>query len=281
VYRMKLFTQDTDYTNTISYAIGLTGKYENPVIFHCFWNGELSQKHFYSILSCYYFNVHKKQNKNKIILWVENNHPNKYNAEIEKYAEIKEFSLDSEIDSTQFVESPFYYNKELSFYSDVIRYLLLYNYGGTWFDLDCFFLRSFDPLFCHFENEICVYQWERQCYPNGAIYICLEPRNEKMKKIIEFIIERGCGWGFQEAGLNYDLPLDLLVLPCSWFDASWVYPYIHTSQLFYSTDESYNFDNFFQGAFCYHWHNQWNTPISNTSIMAQLVDIIQTELQCN
>ena len=43
-----------------------------------------------------------------------------------------------------------------------------------------------------------------------------------MKKNIEFILKRNRGWGFQEALLSYDLPLDILVLPCSWFDASWI-----------------------------------------------------------
>ena len=101
------------------------------------------------------------------------------------------------------------FNRELSFYSDVVRYLLLHNYGGTWFDLDCFILRSFDPIFSNFENEICVYQWENQNYPNGAIFVSLEPRSEKMRKNIEFIIQRNRGWGFQEAGLTYDLPLSV------------------------------------------------------------------------
>ena len=43
-----------------------------------------------------------------------------------------------------------------------------------------------------------------------------------MKKNIEFIINRNRGWGFQEAELTYELPLDLLVLPCNWFDPIWL-----------------------------------------------------------
>ena len=82
------------------------------------------------------------------------------------------------------IKNNFYYNKSLSFYSDVVRYLLLYNYGGVWFDLDCFILRNFDPIFSNFENEICVYQWENQYYPNGAIYISLEPNSLKMNLLL-------------------------------------------------------------------------------------------------
>jgi hypothetical protein len=278
---MKLLTIKTDYAETINIAINLQGNYNKPVIFHCYWHGNLNEKHLYSILSCYYFNVYR--NKHKIILWLENNIPNKYNTEIEKYAQIRYFSLISEKTNTDFIKNNFYYNKSLSFYSDFVRTLLLYNYGGVWFDLDCFILRNFDPIFSNFENEICVYQWENQYYPNNAIYISLEPKSLKMKKNIEFIIERNCGWGFQEAQLTYNLPLDMLVLPCSWFDANWIdNPYnierCNFDNFFKNTDKQYNFDNFFNGSFCYHWHNNWNNTVEDNSIIIQLVKIIQNNL---
>lgn len=88
---MKIFNNNSDYTETIDIAKNLEGEYNKSVFFHCYWNGELNEKHLYSILSCYYFNVHK--NKHKIILWLENNVSNEYNIEIEKYAEIRYFSF--------------------------------------------------------------------------------------------------------------------------------------------------------------------------------------------
>jgi hypothetical protein len=275
---MKLLINTTDYNETIRIAHNIIGEYTKSVIFHCYWNGNLNEKHLYSILSCYYFNVYK--NKHKIILWLENNTPNNINTEIEKYAEIRYFKLNDEINNTNFIKTKFYYNKKLSYYSDVVRYLLLYNYGGIWFDLDCFFLRNFDPIFYYFENEICVYQWENQYYPNGAIYISLEPKSEKMKKNIEFIINRNRGWGFQEAYLTYDLELDMLVLPCCWFDASWINnPYdITIFCVFKDTNIIYDFNNFFRGAFCYHWHNQWDEKIHDNSMIMQLVNIIYNNL---
>lgn len=276
---MKLLTNTTDYTETIHIAFHLQGEYTKPVIFHCYWNGALNEKHLYSILSCYYFNVYK--NKHKIILWLENNTANEYNTEIEKYAEIQYFSLSDEMHKTNFIKNYRYNFSQITYYSDFVRNLFLYNYGGVWFDLDCFFLRNFDPIFIHFENEICVYQWETQNYPNNAIYISLEPKSEKMKKNIEFIMNRNSGWGFQEAQLTYDLPLDMLVLPCSWFNADWIQnPYnIGTINFFENTDKYYNFDNFYKGAFCYHWHNKWNKKTEENSIIIQLVKIIRMNLQ--
>lgn len=281
---MKLLVDTTDYDKTIKLAHQLNCvhncQYENvsPVTFHCFWHGKLDKKHLYSIMSCYFFNV--LNNKHKIILWLENNVPNKFNVEIQKYAEIKNFFFNKEIFNTNFIKKPFYYKKNLSFYSDVVRYLLLYNYGGVWFDLDCFFLRPFDPLFFNYGNEICVYQWEEHNFPNGAIFISLEQKSDKLRQNIEFIIKNNKGWGFQEANLTYDLPLDMLVLPCSWFDGGWIknsYD-IYFEHFFKKTLGKYNFDNFFAGSFCFHWHNKWDAKIHRKSVCMRLVNIIKNKI---
>jgi len=275
---MKLLKNITDYTETIQLASKLSGEYTKPVIFHCYWHGPLNEKHFYSILSCYFFNVYK--NKHKIVLWLENNTPNQYNTEIEKYAEIRSFSLNDEKNNAGFIKEYQCGFSHITFYSDFARNLLLYNYGGVWFDLDCLFLRSFDPIFCNYESEICLYQWENQNYPNNAIYMSLEAKSEKMKKNIQYIIDRRRGWGFQEADLTYDLPLDMLVLPCSWFDAGWIANPSNTSfeTFFDDVDKDYNFDNFFKGSFCYHWHNKWHKKIGDNSVFAQLIKIIQKSI---
>jgi hypothetical protein len=278
---MKLLTNSIDYTDTIKLVFDIEEKiYDKSVIFHFYWNGNLNEKCVYSVLSCYYFNVYK--NKHKIIVWLENNTSNTYNEEISKYAEIRYFSLQDEQLNTGFVKDNVYYNKSvLELYSDFVRSLLLYNYGGVWLDLDCFVLRSFDPLFCKFENEICLYRWENQNYPNNAVYMSLTPKSEKMKNNMMFLIDRCRGWGCYEAGLAFDVPLDYLILPCSWFDADFIetpYRSITRTYFFRKTDHVFNFDNFYKGSFCYHWHNQWNTEIENDSIINQLVKIIEANL---
>ncbi len=97
---------------------------------------------------------------------------------------------------------------------------------------------------------------------------------------MKFIINRNRGWGFQAANLTYDLALDMLVLPCSWFDADWIMNPcdIGCVKFFENTDKQYNFDTFFKGSFCYHWHNKWNNKIHDNSIFMQLVKIIETTL---
>lgn len=286
---MHLLTYITDYETTIKMApVQLEERVQQKeVLFHSYWNGPLNEKHLYSIQSCYYFNCFPKKEeerkeektRNKIILWLENDtSANPVYKKIEQYAEIRLFCLPDQLKESVFLENRhFRYNPAISFYSDLVRYLLLYNYGGCWFDLDCLFLRSFDPLFRRFGQEICVYQWENQAYPNGAIYISLEARSDKLKRAIELIVRRGQGWGFQEAKLTYNTDMDLLVLPCSWFDGGWIpNPYkISFQHLFLPTHQRYDFTTFFPGAFCFHWHNKWNQPIHATSIMQQLMTAIQ------
>lgn len=279
---MRLLYNTTDFNKTIKFAAELRDSYDKSVIFHSYWNGNLNKKHLYSVLSCYYFNVLNQ--KHKIVLWLENNIPNNINKEISKYCEIKQFSIHNETVNTFLENKKITYIKGLgnglTEKANFYRMVLLYNYGGCWFDLDCFFLRSFDPIFKNYEKEICLYQWERQNYPNNAIFISLEPRSIKMKNNINFIINRNRGWGFQRAELTYDSELDMLILPCSWFDGSWVQnPYrIGTCNFLEKTNKQYNFDNFFKGAFCYHWHNQWDKEIEENSIIDQLGLLILSDI---
>jgi len=244
--------------------------YEGQVTFHCFWHGELNDKHLLSIRSCFYFNVGSTEVSNrKIILWVENCPQNFYYSEIQKYAQIIDFDFDTEKSKIHALNIDFYYRKDLSFYSDVVRYILLFNYGGVWFDLDVLFLRRFDPLLTSYGDSICVYTWERMSYPNGAIFISLMPQDSRLLNAINYIVQKGQGWGFQEASLTFDTELDFLVLPCAWFDAGWLASPLDFD-IFISSGKEHSFKNFYPGSFAFHWHNQWHTPIAADSIAAQL-----------
>ena len=283
---MRLLTEKVAYDDTIHYAKQLAGAYDTPSILHCYWNttrnGGLSEKHLYSILSCYYFNVHN--NKHKIILWLENVQPNTYNDEIKQYAEIRHFDIAEQTKNTFLENYTFKYQEGqpgVKYYSDYVRLVLLYKYGGCWFDMDCFFLRCFDPLFAEFSNDLCAYQWEWRNHPANANILSLEPKSRKLEEFIRFTIKRNRGWGFMQARLTYDLDVDLLVLPCSWFNPGWVANVgnrVNKEDFLMGTDKVYNFDNFYSGAFCYHWFNGWNLEVGNTSIISQLVKIIKDDI---
>lgn len=282
---MKLYKKIYPGIDYLQDANTLIEPYSDSVIFHGYWNGDLTQHHLSSIKSCYFFNVHN--NKHKIILWLENNNTNNFNTEIAKYAEIKNFNVNNELKDTFLENESITYiggsANGLSEKANFYRMLLLYKYGGCWFDLDCFFMRCFDPLFSKFKDDISLYEWEKQNYPNNAIFISLDPYSQKMKDSILYILKMNNGWGFQRAKLCYNIQeLDFLVLPCIWFDAGWIKTATTKKESFTTflknTEEICNFDNFFPGAFCYHWHNQWKKKIEDTSILKQLTNIIDSRL---
>ena len=279
---MKLLTKSFDYDETIKVAYHLKGSYEDSVIFHSYWNGDLNEKHLYSIMSCYFFNVLNK--KHKIILWLEKNNRNNINEKIKKYCEIRYFNFKNEKQKLNYTEKiVFRHNKkDLTEYADFIRLLLLYNYGGCWFDLDVLFLRSFDPIFRNYGKKVCAYQWGHCDYPNNAILISLKPNCSTLKEFIDFFHNQGSGWRTQ-TNCDYSTPIDILVLPCSWFDSDWIKNSLDIGyhNIFKASKKKYNFNNFFKGAFCYHWHNQWNVKIKRNSIFVQLIDIMKKNISKN
>ena len=46
---MKLLTESSEYDDTIEIARDLSGEYNKSCYFHCYWNGQLNEKHFFSI----------------------------------------------------------------------------------------------------------------------------------------------------------------------------------------------------------------------------------------
>lgn len=253
--------------------LNMKGVYKKPVNFICWWTGELNEKHLYSIKSCYYFNV-KFSPQNSIVLYLSNNTNQDILKDFGKYCKIVEFDIENELERF-FLKNIKDYMKNTtpSYYSDLVRYILLYNYGGCWFDLDMYILRSFEPIFSKYEKEVCVYQWETQPYPNGAMYFSLGPKNKKLKIIIEHLTKLNRGFGFQESNLTFTEPVPLTVLPCYWFDPGWLCTdssCISIQNFFKTTNNNINLHNFYPGCFSYHWHNKWNDPVEDNSPFSQL-----------
>lgn len=249
-------------------------KYDGEVIYHAYWDGTLAEKHLTSLKSCWYHNV-RGSSKRNIIVWTAGagtTQDDAVVAEMRRYAELRPFDKIKEQAGTPLEGEKFFCNPRPSFYSDVVRYTLLHKYGGVWFDLDIFFTRSLDPLLNTYKSEPVVYEWEEQKYPNGALFISLEPRSAKLTAAIEFIKKRNRGWGFQEADLTFDLPLPLTVLPCGWFDPMWLANDrgLHFNDFFSVYLSKHTMESLFPGVFCIHWHNQFGKEPHPLSPYAQL-----------
>jgi hypothetical protein len=277
---MKLFTDKLGYQETIEMANELSGSYNEPVIFHCFWNGKLNQKHYFSILSCFYTNVLKRPNR-KIILWTNTiQEKNEMFDSLSTFCEVRWFNLEFELATTNLPKTLSSGYENYTYKSDRIRYIVIYKFGGVWFDLDIFFLKSLDPVLSKFKNEICVYTWSNSKHPNGAIFISNKSVSNNMFNFLEYLSEFNNGFGFQDysgngKNLEFDSPVDLTVLPCSWFDGSWCSDFpdfteISNKTFFHYTEKDVKLDTFAKGAFCYHWHNLWDYPIQEGSYFDRL-----------
>jgi hypothetical protein len=260
---MRIYT----HNNALRIARALPDKeFRGCITFHSYWSGELNEKHAASIQSCWKWNVQGRANR-KIVLWVNKHVKNDWSTKVSEWCVIREFDLEEQKRGTPVEGQELTFNPALSFYSDVVRYLLLCRYGGVWFDLDVFWLRCLDPVLSAFSHDVCVYQWERQPYPNGAVFVCLQSHHPELLKAIKLLHDTKRGWGFQEAGFGYDSSVDFLVLPCSWFDAGWV---DGESFQWFFLGTTKTIDTFYPGAFAFHWHNKWHDTVHSDSMFSKL-----------
>ena len=246
--------------------------YNDPVIFHCYWNKDIGINQLFSILSCYLTNV--KDKNNKIILWHDFDIETLSNTNIylllKRFCEVKHFDYLKEkvgtplesylIDKNGYLSSP-------SFYSDYLRLITLYKYGGMWFDLDILFFKKFDYLFSKYDSFLST--WERSNHPNNALFWCRD--KNILKIIIERFLEYGGGhFGMQDSFGNrkenqihfsLDSTLEINVLPCGWFDSMWISEPSDFSLWFKNNNNEYFYDD----AYCYHWHNRNHLTIEKGS----------------
>ena len=270
---MRLLTTETGWTETISLLPAEETDDSIPMLFHFYWMGTLNEKHFISLKSCRYFHPSAE-----ILLWTEKCPANEWSIQISKIASIHPFNMAEELRGT-FLEGRRIpdYRSNVTYYSDFIRCILLYKYGGIWADLDCFFLRNFSPLLKLVGSYPAVYRWESQEYPNNAIFISTTKQNSILESFINYVLTYKQNFGFQASAITHDTPIDLLVLPCSWFDPGWI-PNpegITFSTFMTDTDKIIDLNTFFKGCFCFHWHNKWNHRIEPRSILRQLANQLE------
>lgn len=256
------------------------------VTFHTFWRGHLGGKQLASIKSCYLFNV-AVGSGNKIVLWTDSLEQLRASPvfdEVVKYAQVERFDLHAASIGTPFAANDHIPSdillRHAPFFADIARLLILLHHGGVWFDCDVFFLRPFGGLLRAYPRTF-AYGWERQPYPNNAILSAASTRDPVIACCLEYLCARRRGFGFQLAQFLFDAPVPLLVLPCAWFDATWLdRPPPDFAAFFRDMPNggSVSLDTFHRGAFAYHWHNQWNAHEGMRSPFMQLCSQVDARL---
>lgn len=161
--------------------------------------------------------------------------------------------------------------------SDFFRLLLLYKYGGVYFDLDILFLRDLSPIL-QYEFE---YQWGTELNMiNGAV-MRLKRESPIAREHLEQLKKSPARYGslcwandlYCRVKEKFD---DLVIFPGTFFNTEWQCGI--SSETFFKKGP-YS-DLFFEGAFAWHWHNKWNSPFENGSkfdLLKKRTDLLYKE----
>jgi len=141
--------------------------------------------------------------------------------------------------------------------SDLVRLILLHNYGGVWLDCDTIVLRDFSPLL---DQQFC-YKWEFFKTEATSAVLHLWKNGEAAKELIKQLIitpRRDVdSWTRELVGVVANRRNDLKILPCMFFDCKWTT--FDLGGIFQA--DVYNNNELYDGAFTYQWHSQWDFPI--------------------
>lgn len=245
-----------------------------------YWYGVFSLKQAFAVKS---FLATQDLNNSELWLWldVESGHANYeenlYLRPFLNFLHVKCFDPEVEARNTPLEQrSELYDGVKLASRSDFFRHVVLYKYGGTYVDMDMMFLRDMSaPLGNkHFHEEYC-YRWSAHLpYGNSAV-LRLRQHSDTARTLLVICGEAGSCRPKNVLRFEDNADLDLLVLPCSFFDPLWPH---HDGKDNYGTAPFRRFGDFFRkfgwwfkqnpavrsyrdffpGAFAYHWHNFWD-----------------------
>ena len=159
--------------------------------------------------------------------------------------------------------------------SNFFRFVVLYKYGGTYTDMDVMFLRDFNSLYSNgsFQEEFC-YSWSAHISHGNSAVIRLRQHSEAARTLLVICGEVGSCRPKHVLRFGDNPDLDLLVLPCPFFDPLWPHhdrqdnykdaPFDRFAGFFRKFGWRFkrnpavrSYRDFFPGAFAYHWHNCW------------------------
>ena len=290
------YLENIDYTNvdkTIDFlkVNNLNFYCHKNIVFHVYWFGKLNNNQIISIKS---FLATQNLDKCKLFVWLDEYcdfyEKNKLLIPNHKNIILKKFNYFEMTKNTLFENKNYFIeNPNLKFRSDISRLLILYHYGGLYYDLDTILLNDFSNIL---GLEFC-YQWSTQKRGNNAILRLNKQSNNCIKIMNKYIIElehkkRKFSLGFNEFIFNDDL--DIYCLPCSFFDPVWIlfdnkqkskYSNLKNfDNFFVKTNENINLSNFFGGhIYAYHWHSRNDFVFEQDSYIQRLNNDINNKIK--
>ncbi|CAG8447647.1 17017_t:CDS:1 [Gigaspora rosea] len=260
-----------DFANSIRL---LPGQPQEKTIFHTYWRTDLRPLGDKQLATLKSFFATQSANYSSMILWSNGDLSNNTELKplLDRYSDrffTKLYDVEEESKETPMENSKNLQIEDKHAYldGDLIRLLVLYKYGGVWFDMDSLFIRDFSPLI---EHEW-VGQWDcflPEAFPfNGAFmrfkknspYVC-----ELLSEMANGPAPRkdSTDWGstlyykiFRRLVQNERKPFK--AVPWCFTDPSVCRPSNSMPSAF--DEVEFNQEKLLQ-VFAYHWHNQWDKP---------------------
>ena len=277
--RMRYICNSNATTATAQAAMSNLSKHcAQRVNYHCYWYGKLTTKHYMSISSCL-----RTQPNAVVYLWLDSctnlNHE-WYTRHTHRLVVLTidsdDFSLLTKNTPAEHTYLKWLHQKHnLPLRADCIRYLVLYKYGGVYFDLDVLFLHD---ISCWTHVEWC-YEWigDNKRRGNNALLNILQ-ESTTATHIIHKICQLQTHMHDCRQVFTRDLPI--LCLPAAMFDPLWmstvyntpVHPRLHTFQDFWKQRKT-STCTFFPTCLAFHWHNRWNVKPKRRSWAAYFLHL--------
>jgi len=307
---MKFLADERLYSHTedcLRYLRGLIDGTDNslpwaPERYHMYWHGTFSSKQAFAVKS---FLATQDLENSELWLWldIENGYAGYEENPILRpflpFLQIRCFNPEFEARDTPLEKrSDLYDGVNLASRSDFFRHVVLYKYGGTYVDMDTMFLRDMSMLLRneHFDCEFC-YRWSAHISHGNSAVIRLRQHSEAARTLLVKCGEVGSCRPKHVLRFGDNADLDLLVLPCPFFDPLWPYhdrqdnykdaPFDRFAGFFRKFGWRFkrnpavrSYRDFFPGAFAYHWHNCWDErehPDSYFGLFNREFDIILRE----
>lgn len=199
-------------------------------------------------------------------------------------------------------------------YSDAVRFLLVYRFGGIYIDGDTLLLRNLEP----FAHDDFVYEWSHlKQGMNTAVFGAAQQSaftGAVIQAALRAAVSVNTATGrvtFNAAMFNgvfhpfkvlHRIPRQIaarvVTLPSIPFDPIWLTAdtprfkthtitqlhVLRSWEIFFTKPSSYVVApaapaDVFKGAFTYHWHNTWKAPFVESSLIGQLVNTYERFLQ--
>ncbi|KAI8333668.1 hypothetical protein BC941DRAFT_434147 [Chlamydoabsidia padenii] len=242
-----------------------------PMIYHAYWRADIAPVGPKQLATLRSFFATQNVNNSMIYLWSNGDLSTspiiqQIKAQVGDRLETLVYHPKELSKGTPMENSPHLDFKDTSGYldGDLIRLLVIYKYGGMWFDMDSLFIRDMSPLF---EREW-LQQWD--CFlPDGFPFNGAFMRfNKHSPYLCEMLTEMARGplprpntidWG---GYMYYRVYRRLLhngirpwsVLPWCFTDSNVCKPSNSMPNAFIETE--FDQQRLLQ-TFAYHWHNQW------------------------